>query len=620
MRKITILGLLIIFASFTFGQVKNVTGIKSAAKSDKMVKGRSIERNTTSSKATFLSEDFETYVTTEPALPTGWTTQKVDAYTQNTGIPQWVQDAWNAPWSCSVHISGETNSFVSSCSFFQTPGVADRWLFSPAVSISSSCVLSWKGRSINFGLQTNYGETYEVYVTNSIAGSAPRATDFPTGTRVYTTGTTPEEMTFTPRQVNVPYSSGTIYIAFRHTSNYKQCLAIDDVRVGSEIQNDLQVTETYLWNSWAGFSDLPYAYSGVMPKKQLDTVYMGQKYQNVGAATQTNCVLHASVNNGTNNVFTGASASTPSLAADAYDSVFVNGVFVAPHTSGLTYTVAYNLTQNETEETPVTNVDTLKFLVTDNAYSRALIYSTIDDITSWESQSPPITGGSGMMVGANYFFGYDDTISKIDISLYNGTTAGVVMTGKLFLVDGSTGDRIEVATTAAYTTSAISGATEPQVVDLDFITPYPVTAGSMVTAAWEVIYNAGMELSYLSDSESPNDIGSAFFFPSSSSWYWITNQLPHVAITTGAGAPQSVKENSSAFSIYPNPATSVLTLNLRSNQNSSVNVYNVLGAVVKSLNTSSLTNQIDISDLTAGVYTIQVSQNGQTTTQKFVKQ
>jgi len=621
MRKITILGLLIVFASFTFGQVKSIPGFNAAAKAEKMVKGTGSHHHSNASKATFLNEDFSNFVTTEPALPTGWTTQKVDANTiasttyQGGALPQFLLDAYANGWSCTIHINGESNDFVTSNSHFTSPSPADRWLFTPAITISSACVLTWKGRSINFGLAAASGETYEVYVTNSIAGSAPRASDFPTSTRVYTTGAGTEATAWTLHTANITWTTGTVYVAFRHTSTNKQVLAIDDVRVGSSIQNDLEKVETYLWNNWLG-------YTGLTPKKQWDTVYFGMKYKNVGLATQHNCQVQVKVNNGSTDVFTGTTTPTASLAPDAIDSL-VLGTFFVPPASPVDYVVAYNASQTEAEETPITNKDTLDFSITDSSYSRPMYYSATTDITMWEAQASPITGGSGIMIGCNYFFNVDDTINKLTISVYNGTTAGVLLTGKIFLVDQSTGDRTEVATSAAFVTTAITGATAPQLIDLALVTPYPVSAGAWVSAVVEVTYSTGSELTYLTDTKSPNEYGSIFYFPTSSSWYWITNEFPHVSITTGHGAvvPHGVANNNgSMFSIYPNPANNSLTLNLKNNQTSLVEVYNMLGAVVTSFNSSSLTNNIDISNLNAGIYTLKVSQNGQSTTQKFVKQ
>ena len=218
MRKITILGLLIIFASFTFGQVKNFPGMKSAARSEKMAKGvSSHKQHVSNAKTTFLMEDFENITATaQPYLPTGWTVQNVDANTVNSAYASY----WPS-WTGYISISGVTNSFASSCSYFQTPGTADRWLFSPAVTVSAACVLTWDARSIDFSFQANSGETYEVYATNTIAGSAPRASDFPVSARVYTTGGTPEPLAWTPHSVSLPFTTGTVYVAFRHTSNYK---------------------------------------------------------------------------------------------------------------------------------------------------------------------------------------------------------------------------------------------------------------------------------------------------------------------------------------------------------------------------------------------------------------
>jgi hypothetical protein len=73
---------------------------------------------------------------------------------------------------------------------------------------------------------------------------------------------------------------------------------------------------------------------------------------------------------------------------------------------------------------------------------------------------------------------------------------------------------------------------------------------------------------------------------------------------------------SNEFSIYPNPAQEVLTIELNAAGNKTLEITNMNGQVVEKLNFSETRNQVSISALPAGVYFVKI-QNG--SAKRFVK-
>ena len=73
---------------------------------------------------------------------------------------------------------------------------------------------------------------------------------------------------------------------------------------------------------------------------------------------------------------------------------------------------------------------------------------------------------------------------------------------------------------------------------------------------------------------------------------------------------------SSEFSIYPNPAEDVLTIELNAIGNKTVEITNMNGQVVEKLNFSETKNQVSISNFQAGVYFVKIH-NG--SAKRFVK-
>jgi len=84
-----------------------------------------------------------------------------------------------------------------------------------------------------------------------------------------------------------------------------------------------------------------------------------------------------------------------------------------------------------------------------------------------------------------------------------------------------------------------------------------------------------------------------------------------------AGISLSVSEevyNSNAVSIYPNPASEMVTVSGLNNVNS-IKVYSILGSKVKETHNQ---NQINVSDLSAGAYIMMIESDGQKITKRII--
>ncbi|WP_394751296.1 T9SS type A sorting domain-containing protein [Spongiimicrobium salis] len=84
-----------------------------------------------------------------------------------------------------------------------------------------------------------------------------------------------------------------------------------------------------------------------------------------------------------------------------------------------------------------------------------------------------------------------------------------------------------------------------------------------------------------------------------------------------SGYQESKKEKPYSFKLYPNPAVGDV-VNIKSDLNAIkvVKVYNVFGKVVLTDRIS--TNVLNISRLVPGIYVLQVTEKGQSMTQKLV--
>jgi len=68
--------------------------------------------------------------------------------------------------------------------------------------------------------------------------------------------------------------------------------------------------------------------------------------------------------------------------------------------------------------------------------------------------------------------------------------------------------------------------------------------------------------------------------------------------------------------IYPNPTNTIL--NIENAENSSIEVYDLLGRVVLFENNISINNQLNVSNLPIGTYLIKITNNNKVITDKFI--
>jgi len=134
------------------------------------------------------------------------------------------------------HLSADT--FAVSTSWLNPTSSADNWLITPIItSISANSVLSWKAMAPD--IQNTDG--YEVYISTSNS-TVPLISEFTSANRLFSTEV--EGSTWTKRGVSLAnYAGQSIRIAFRHNSNNKFQLWLDDIIV-ENISNAYDISAT----------------------------------------------------------------------------------------------------------------------------------------------------------------------------------------------------------------------------------------------------------------------------------------------------------------------------------------------------------------------------------------
>lgn len=80
------------------------------------------------------------------------------------------------------------------------------------------------------------------------------------------------------------------------------------------------------------------------------------------------------------------------------------------------------------------------------------------------------------------------------------------------------------------------------------------------------------------------------------------------------------KADAGKVSVYPNPANNELNVRLVKSEKASIQIINLVGKVVKEVQTSDIQSNIQINDLAKGMYLVKVSQGGNVYTTKLMVQ
>lgn len=146
------------------------------------------------------------------------------------------------------------------------------------------------------------------------------------------------------------------------------------------------------------------------------------------------------------------------------------------------------------------------------------------------------------------------------------------------------------------------------------------TSFCTVSPEWTMVYNGITDTAYVSASVTKKTVyktglglvSYTYLINGASENYTV---LYYSSLATPCGKPQPMSINEfdkDKISIYPNPAADEIQIQLPTNDNYSLQMYNALGQLVKSKAVTTNKTSIAVSDLPNGVYYISISGEGLT--------
>ena len=374
---------------------------------------------------------------------------------------------------------------------------------------------------------------------------------------------------------------------------------IDDVRLVTNPDNDLEITETYWGTEGLNYYQIPL--TQVAPIDFEVAVFNG------GANTQTNVALNADVNGG---AFVGSSDPAEIISLDT--AILTLSTPFTPDANG-NYTIIQTISSDSTDDVPGNNeIDDISFAVGDFIYAR-------------DNGSPggsTTNGVDGFESGNLFDVWADQTLKAIDIRIPGGTNGAELGTEfyvKLYSVDAATGDFIyEMESDVLTLTQQMQNTS----LTVPLLSPVNVIANTTYLAVIGS-FGEGLRVSTAGTSEPQT---SFFLDLADNTWYYQTG-TPYVRLNFDPTI--GIEENNTAFSVgnvFPNPVSGEGTLHVFMNnaQNMSMEITDLSGKLVgvqsKSLNQGANKITLDTAQLSSGIYTITLSSGTTSFSRKMIVQ
>jgi hypothetical protein len=425
--------------------------------------------------------------------------------------------------------------------------------------------------------------------------------------------------------LNISSAAGgqaNVLIRFRYEGNYGWFWAIDDVAVLEQPANDLVNVGSYMSTA----TTLGLEYGRIGASQLGNDALIGSSVFNFGYTAQTGVEVAINVNDESGSSVYSNTLSGGTIAPN--DTLDVEETIAASTFAGLgLYEATYEVTSNEETSGAATFADNMymrNFEVSVDHYSLDGIGNHpagYENLTSLGTSS--FTGESdGIMFFTMYTINEETTISGIELMVTQSSVAGGSLIVSLHDTANVLADDIAspIFTSEIYDLTAIP---TDGIVFVQFATPVTLPVGAYY-AGVELFSNANAnDIRIVDDLTVPQPwYGSMIYIPSDQTVYSNGEALAIRLVgdfTTGIND----RELSNLFSLSPNPFSTEVMLNFSSavKGSASVNVYGMDGRVALSRTFSTVGSResLDLSNLTDGLYSINVQTSEGFSTVKVIK-
>jgi hypothetical protein len=403
-------------------------------------------------------------------------------------------------------------------------------------------------------------------------------------------------------QVNLSSQIGnqsSVKIGFKYTGEWDWFWAVDDVKIITPEDYDLEMTGVY-WGS-TGFwgARLPYYQ---IPIAQVAPINFGGIVSNLGALDQTDVVFTAALASG---AYTGTSLPSTVLAG-SFDTLEVTAA-VTPPAVAANHVVNLSATSAATDAAPANNTITSAATIAVQNYIYARDLGTI--------ASGSFNSGLSFEVGNIFDIVATADLTAIDVVINSAAAAGAQMFVKLYSIDAATGDFVYVDESDPYTLTA---ANLGQKITLPLINgAATLNAGESYLVVAGSLGDGGATNDLVVGTAGVSEAQTSFYLDENATWFYTTS-TPMVRMNFDPTAAINEVANAFGLNVYPNPASDVINVTLNKEVAASITVVDVTGKVVKTSTINGTSASINTTGLSNGVYYVNITDGTSVSTEKVV--
>jgi hypothetical protein len=566
------------------------------------------------------------------AMPTGWTVFNVDGRTPNSSV-NWVTNAW----VCAPNQALPTQAAWST-SWYTPAGTSNDWMFTPAIVVPAVSPIL---RYTVMASDANYPDGYELRIMTT----APTSANLMSSTVLLSVAQASSTATVKTIDLSA-YAGQTVYIGWRNNSTDMNVLGVDDVKVRSNLGDDLTAVSINTASMvLVGNSNITgtVSNSGSNNITSFDVTYKidGGAASSVYAVTGVNIAPGAAANF-THNVPASLASGTHTLevtisnvngAIDPYleDNVITKTISVASQTvsrmlllegfssSTCSPCASWNSVFNPWAVSNDANMNFIKYQVDfPGSGDPYFIQQTGDREAYYNVSSAPdfygdgseltLTGAAGLTSAVNQEASKYAVFSISSNPTYSGNVVTVPVTVNPYIT--LSGLTLHVAVCEKKTTGNIgsNGETEWHHVMMQML---PSSSGTTVNFTDGTPYTNTLTKNMTGTHvEEMSDLVAVVFIQDNTTKEVLQSKTFNISLFQGVE-----KNVASDVTIYPNPASDVL--HIANAANSNVVVCDILGKVVASASNITDDFNLDVSSLAKGNYIVKIMNGNQVVTQKI---
>lgn len=438
--------------------------------------------------------------------------------------------------------------------------------------------------------------------------------------------------------LNVPEigNESSVLFRFRQTGDWDYGWYIDDINIIDAPDYDVTLiaTATNFFSAIdyheAGYEQY-YHYSshyGIIPEEIMTTessfVFFNVEVLNNGMEAATPVVDITITDPETNEVYTFNYVHDTEFASGQKDTLDIAWGDSEPFVMGAEdfvigeYDIDFEVSiDGQTDAAPGDNTYSTYFSVSDYEYARD--GGNLDGVCG-----PGIWldgGNDGDMFAVNYSFFESSTLDSVQAYITSNSDAGTALICHVFEWDTDTEAWVELSASSLVTIEEDDLGTWKTFTFTD-VAMYTVTDGEIgdLKIALEFYYNGENDLWIGEDNTIPSSVwGTNWQFAGEDGWTTITNYYKSVPmirayiVPTLASTPQNFAQTD--INMYPNPSTGVVTIS--NVDGATIEVLNLMGQVVATVENASEINNIDLSNEANGTYIVRIIDGNEIATSKL---